>query len=175
MNQIWGWDNVNSIYFPRLLCDFNQRSLGNLTQCPAPRQSSRNVTKTKTFSCARSLLRSRQDTLCCLKTREFWIVGCSGIVGGIMRSLVPPPWGARLPPKAQAAHTQGKSSMFNEIVALLHLILSPACWICTCRSFPFLEHITWKRYFLISVSPAYSTQKLTTQELRGSSTGQSPG
>lgn len=131
--------------------------------------------KMKTSSCARSLLRSRQDILCGLKKREFWMVGCSGIVGGIMRSLVPPPWGAHLPPKAQAAHTQGKSSMYNEIAALLRLILSPACWICTCRSFPFLEHITWKRYFPMLVSPAYSTQKLTTQELPGSSTERSPG
>lgn len=69
MNQIWRWGNVNSIYLPWLLCDFNQRSLGNLTQCPAPRESSRNVTKRKTYGCARSLLRSRQDTLCGLKKR----------------------------------------------------------------------------------------------------------
>ena len=175
MNQIWRWGNVNSIYLPWLLCDFNQRSLRNLTQCLAPRESSRNVTKRKTYGWARSLLRSRQDTLCGLKKRGFWIGGCSGIVGDIMRSLIPPPWGAHLPPKVQAAHTQGKSSLYNETAELLHLILSPACWICICQSFPFLEHITWRRYFPILVSLAYSTQKLTTQESLGSSTEPSPG
>lgn len=143
------------------ICQWDQqggRRHGHLGTEPECRFNSEKSRKQSIIVTKDAHARSLQ-TLGCLKRRQFCIMDISDIW------IVP--WETPMSPEGLPCY-----QMPSPVPSLL---VSLACWICTCHGLPFLEHITWKRYFRILVSVTYSTQKLTYWASLDSSTKPFPG